>query len=53
MLFGLCRLRRYGGLMGLGRLLWNKGIVWLLVAVVAELTPTVFICLDLNGIFSL
>ncbi|KAI0274134.1 hypothetical protein BGY98DRAFT_96152 [Russula aff. rugulosa BPL654] len=49
MLFGLYRLRRHGGLMALGRLLWNQGVVWILIVVVAELTPTVFICLDLNG----
>jgi hypothetical protein len=64
MLFGLYRLRRHGGLMALGRLLWNQvsrwrsffpttipsinvvcsvreGVVWILIVVVAELTPTV------------
>ena len=64
MLFGLYRIRRYGGLMTLGRLLWNQvsrlalllanhrafnspvcsfreGVVWLLIAIVAELMPTV------------
>jgi len=48
MLLGLYRLRRRGGLMGLGHLLWNQGVLWLLVAVVAELTPTVLILLNLN-----
>ncbi|KAI0274133.1 hypothetical protein BGY98DRAFT_96042 [Russula aff. rugulosa BPL654] len=54
MLFGLYRLRRRGGgLMALGRLLWNQGVVWLLLAVVAELTPMVFILLNLNQILNL
>ncbi|KAI0274130.1 hypothetical protein BGY98DRAFT_95719 [Russula aff. rugulosa BPL654] len=49
MLFGLHRLRRHGGsLMGLGRFLWNQGVVWFLLAVVTELTPTVLIILNLN-----
>jgi hypothetical protein len=67
MLFGLYRLRRGGGgLMGLGRLLWNqvgwqrfyrtldlpvyilrKGVVWLLLAVTAELSPMVSRCISL------
>ncbi|KAF8492448.1 hypothetical protein F5888DRAFT_917715 [Russula emetica] len=54
MLIGLSRMRRHGGgTMALGRLLWNQGVIWLVVAVVAELTPTVFICLDLNEPFNL
>jgi len=55
MLFGLYRLRRHGhgGLMGLGRLLWNQGVVWLLLVVATELTPTVFILLDLNQLLDL
>ncbi|KAN0118763.1 hypothetical protein V8E52_004874 [Russula decolorans] len=55
MLFGLYRLRRHdhGGVMTLGRLLWNQGVVWLLLAVAAELTPTVFILLDLNQVSDL
>ncbi|KAN0118718.1 hypothetical protein V8E52_004829 [Russula decolorans] len=49
MLFGLYRLRRHGGSpMALGRLLWNQGIAWFLLAVATELTPTVFIILNLN-----
>lgn len=51
MLIGLARLRRHG-MMALGRLLWNQGVIWVLVAVVAELTPTVFIYLDLNDPFN-
>jgi len=56
MLFGLYRLRRHGhdgGLMGLGRLLWNQGVIWILVAVVAELTPMVLILLNLNQVLNL
>ncbi|KAH9988672.1 hypothetical protein BJV77DRAFT_728642 [Russula vinacea] len=53
MLFGLSRLRRHAVYtMELGRLLWNQGVVWLLLAV-AELLPTVFICLNLNQPFNL
>jgi len=48
MLLGLHRMRRHGGLMSLGQFLWNQGVVWLLVVIVAELTPTVFILLNLN-----
>ncbi|KAI0275777.1 hypothetical protein BGY98DRAFT_990556, partial [Russula aff. rugulosa BPL654] len=49
MLIGLSRMRHRGsGTMTLGRVLWNQGVIWLVVAVVAELTPTVFICLNLN-----
>ncbi|KAH9985881.1 hypothetical protein BJV74DRAFT_952040 [Russula compacta] len=42
MLLGLLRLRLHGGtLLGLGRILWNQGIVWLLLATVAEVPPAV------------
>jgi len=45
---GLLRLRYSGGgSFGLQRFLWNQGIVWLLLAVVAEVPPVVFI-LDMN-----
>jgi len=54
MLIGLSHMRHHGGgTMALGRLLWNQGVIWLVVSVVAELTPTVFICLDLNEPFNL
>lgn len=54
MLIGLSRMYRHDGdTMALGRLLWNQGVIWLVVAVVAELTPTVFICLDLNEPFNI
>jgi len=52
MLVGLLRLRRYGaGTFGLGRLLWKQGVIWLFLATIAEVTPGVFILLDLNGPF--
>jgi len=56
MLIGLSRMRsrcRSGDTMTLGRLLWKQGVIWLVVSVVAELTPAVFICLDLNEPFNL
>ncbi|KAF8487280.1 hypothetical protein DFH94DRAFT_849691 [Russula ochroleuca] len=53
MLFGLSRMRRHGVYtLEMGRLLWNQGVAWLLLAV-AELLPTVFICLNLNQPFNL
>ncbi|KAH9979629.1 hypothetical protein BJV74DRAFT_125045 [Russula compacta] len=33
---------------GWGRLLWKQGVIWLLLATVAGILPTVFVCLDLN-----
>ncbi|KAH9995921.1 hypothetical protein BJV74DRAFT_300582 [Russula compacta] len=33
----------------LGHLLWKQGLIWLLIATVAEVPPAVFICLNLNG----
>jgi len=49
MLLGLFRMRRdAGGSMALGRLLWNQGVIWLILATLAEVTPTVFIFLNLN-----
>jgi len=45
---GLFRLRcSGGGSFGLQRFLWNQGIVWLLLAIVAEVPPVVFI-LNMN-----
>jgi hypothetical protein len=37
---------------GLGRLLWRQGLIWLLVATIAEVLPSVFICLNLNTPFN-
>jgi len=49
MLVGLLRLRRRGGgTFQLGHLLWKQGVIWFLLATVAEVPPTVFIFLDLN-----
>ncbi|KAH9988694.1 hypothetical protein BJV77DRAFT_730093 [Russula vinacea] len=49
MLVGLFRLESYRpGAMATGRLLWNQGVVWLVLATFAGILPTVFVCLDLN-----
>ncbi|KAF8498241.1 hypothetical protein F5888DRAFT_233899 [Russula emetica] len=49
MLIGLLRLRfGAGDALGLERVLWKQGLIWLLIAIVCEIPPTVFICLDLN-----
>ncbi|KAH9962368.1 hypothetical protein BC827DRAFT_1154908 [Russula dissimulans] len=49
MLIGLLRLRhRGGGRFDLGRLLWKQGVIYLLVATIAEIPPVVSIYLDLN-----
>ncbi|KAI9508997.1 hypothetical protein F5148DRAFT_819662 [Russula earlei] len=50
MLVGLFDMRRTeGGTFGIGRLLWNQGVIWLLLATIAEVPPTIFILLNLNG----
>ncbi|KAH9954841.1 hypothetical protein BC827DRAFT_920836 [Russula dissimulans] len=41
-LVGLFRLRSHGTF-SLGRLLWKQGIVWLLLAIVAEVPPALFL----------
>ncbi|KAN0141800.1 hypothetical protein V8E53_000262 [Lactarius tabidus] len=53
MLVGLLRLRRHGTVFALGQLLWKQGLVWLFAATVAEVPPSVFISLNLNGPFNL
>ncbi|KAH9968299.1 hypothetical protein BJV74DRAFT_868749 [Russula compacta] len=54
MLFGLLRLRRYGGgTFELARLLWTQGVIWLMLATIAEVTPVVFMCLNLNDAFDM
>ncbi|KAH9968287.1 hypothetical protein BJV74DRAFT_868597 [Russula compacta] len=54
MLFGLLRLPRYGGrTFELARLLWKQGVIWLMLATVAEVTPVVFISLNLNVAFDM
>lgn len=53
-LIGLLRLLHdSGGSFALGRLLWKQGVIWLLIATVAEVPPTVFITLNLNASFNL
>lgn len=54
MLAGLLRLRKSGGSrFELGRLLWNQGVIYLVVATTAELIPVVFLSLNLNVAFNL
>ncbi|KAF8261254.1 hypothetical protein EI94DRAFT_1746440 [Lactarius quietus] len=48
MLVGLLRMRRSGTMFSLGKLLWKQGLIWLLLATVAEVPPAVFISLNLN-----
>jgi len=49
MLFGLLRLRLYkSGTFALGRLLWNQGVIWFLLATLGEVPPTVLVFLNLN-----
>ncbi|KAH9964907.1 hypothetical protein BC827DRAFT_1374770 [Russula dissimulans] len=48
-LIGLFRLRREGvGRSGIGLLLWNQGVIWLILATIAEVPPTVLLILNLN-----
>jgi len=48
-LAGLSRWRRdMDGIFSIGRLLWKQGIMWLLLATVAEIPPLVLIVLNLN-----
>ncbi|KAN0141810.1 hypothetical protein V8E53_000272 [Lactarius tabidus] len=53
MLVGLLRLRVHGTMFALGQFLWRQGLIWLFFATVAELTPAVFISLNLNYPFNL
>jgi len=54
MVIGLLRMRIHGaGTFSLGQLLWKQGIIWLLLATVADLPPVVFICLNLNNAFNM
>jgi len=53
MLVGLLRVRSSGvGTFGLTKLLWKQGVIWLLIAIAAEVPPVVFIALNLNAPFS-
>lgn len=49
MLVGLLRQR----LDGMGQFLWKQGHIWLFLATIAEVPPTVFIGLNLNDPFNL
>jgi len=52
MLIGLYRLRGHGSsTFGMIKVLWRQGAFWLLVAILAEIPPVVFIFLDLNASF--
>jgi len=49
MFFGLLRLGFHErGVFGLGRLLWKQGVIWVLVATIAEVMPAVFLCVHPN-----
>jgi hypothetical protein len=49
MLVGLFRLDCHRpGALATGRFLWNQGVIWLLLATVAGVVPTVFVFLSLN-----
>ncbi|KAI0295185.1 hypothetical protein BC826DRAFT_1185426 [Russula brevipes] len=52
MLVGLLRIRD-GSTFGLTHFLWKQGLMWLLLAVVAEVPPVVFIVLNLNDPFNI
>jgi len=49
MLAGLLHIRLLGGgRFGLASLLWKQGVIWLLLATIAEVPPVVLMCLNLN-----
>jgi len=48
-LVGLLRLHSDGlGTYGIGRLLWKQGVMWILLATIAEVPPAVLVTMDLN-----
>jgi len=54
MLVGVFRLRlKTVGTFDLGHILWKQGLIWLLLATVSEVPPSVLMCLDLNEPMSL
>jgi hypothetical protein len=54
MFIGLLVLRRHGGgTIGLSRLLWKQGVVWLALAVATEIPPLVLIVLNLNNQYNI
>ncbi|KAN0129164.1 hypothetical protein V8E53_013035 [Lactarius tabidus] len=50
MLVGLLRQRLHGTTFGMGQFLWKQGLIWLFLATIAEVPPTVFIGLNLNDV---
>ncbi|KAH9030477.1 hypothetical protein EDB84DRAFT_1562547 [Lactarius hengduanensis] len=54
MLVGLLRLRQHGTTMvALWNFLWRQGLIWVFLATVVQIVPTVFITLNLNDLFDL
>ncbi|KAH9958705.1 hypothetical protein BC827DRAFT_546512 [Russula dissimulans] len=54
MLLSLFRRRyEYDGVSSLRRLLWNQGLIWLLLVTIAYVLPVVFITLNLNASFNM
>ncbi|KAI0064864.1 hypothetical protein BV25DRAFT_1822618 [Artomyces pyxidatus] len=54
MLFGLLRYRNAGMVRGgIWKILYNQGLLWVVVVTVAEVPPTVFIILNLNDALNL
>ncbi|VDC03651.1 unnamed protein product [Peniophora sp. CBMAI 1063] len=53
MLTGLLRLRHDLSHSSLWQLLWNQGIVWLLLATIAEVPTVIFLWLNLNQVMNL
>ncbi|KAH9061923.1 hypothetical protein EDB87DRAFT_386559 [Lactarius vividus] len=54
MLVGLLRLRQPGTTMvGLWNFLWRQGFIWVFLATVVQVVPTVFISLNLNDPFDI
>lgn len=53
MLSGVLRLRLEAGVFDFGHILWKQGLNWLLLATVAEVPPSVLMCLNLNEPMSL
>ncbi|KAN0107326.1 hypothetical protein V8E52_010262 [Russula decolorans] len=53
MLTGLLRLRRFGrGSYELWHFLWKQGVIWFVVAAVAELPPALFMILNVNDVLN-
>jgi len=53
MLVGLLRLRRgSSSTFDLGSLLWKQGVIWLALATIADVTPSVIMLINLNDVFN-